>query len=58
MAGHILAAGYPVTVFNRSRSKTEALAAKGGEDSSYINRLFPFRGLHPSGFHSPSCRLA
>lgn len=30
MAGHLLAAGHPVHVFNRSRSKAEALLTKGG----------------------------
>ena len=29
MAGHILAAGYPLTVYNRTTSKTAALGAKG-----------------------------
>jgi 3-hydroxyisobutyrate dehydrogenase len=31
MAGHLVAAGYPVTVYNRTRSKTEPLAAKGAK---------------------------
>ena len=31
MAGHILDAGYPLTVYNRTRSKTEGLAAKGAK---------------------------
>ena len=30
MAGHLLAAGHPVYVFNRSRSKAEKLLAQGG----------------------------
>src|SRR6267143_93369 len=30
MAGHLIEAGYPLTVFNRTRSKTEELAARGG----------------------------
>ncbi len=29
MAGHLLAAGYPLTIFNRTRSKTAELAAAG-----------------------------
>ena len=29
MAGHILKAGYPVTVYNRTRSKTQSLEAEG-----------------------------
>lgn len=29
MASHLLDAGYPMTVFNRTRSKTESLAGKG-----------------------------
>ena len=29
MAGHLLAAGYHVNVFNRTKSKTDALVAKG-----------------------------
>src|SRR5579862_1452924 len=29
MAGHLLDAGYPVTVFNRTRAKAEPLLAKG-----------------------------
>lgn len=29
MAGHLLAAGYPLTVFNRTRSKAEGLLSKG-----------------------------
>lgn len=29
MAGHLLAAGFPLTVFNRTKSKTDALVAKG-----------------------------
>jgi 3-hydroxyisobutyrate dehydrogenase len=29
MAGHILAAGYPLNVYNRSRDKADALVAKG-----------------------------
>jgi 3-hydroxyisobutyrate dehydrogenase len=29
MAGHLLAAGYPVTVFNRTREKAQALVAAG-----------------------------
>jgi len=29
MAGHLLAAGHPVTVYNRSKDKTDALVAKG-----------------------------
>jgi 3-hydroxyisobutyrate dehydrogenase len=29
MAGHLLAAGYPVTVFNRTKAKADALVAKG-----------------------------
>ncbi|HEX9426378.1 MAG TPA: NAD(P)-binding domain-containing protein, partial [Candidatus Polarisedimenticolia bacterium] len=29
MAGHILKAGYPLTLFNRTRSKTAELAALG-----------------------------
>lgn len=29
MAGHLLAAGYPVTVYNRTRSRTEAAAERG-----------------------------
>ena len=31
MAGHLLAADYPVTVFNRTKSKTDALIAKGAK---------------------------
>jgi 3-hydroxyisobutyrate dehydrogenase len=31
MAGHLLAAGYPLTVFNRTRAKTEKLAAVGAQ---------------------------
>ena len=31
MAGHLLAAGHPVHVHNRTRSKTEALVAAGGQ---------------------------
>ena len=29
MAGHLLAAGYPVTVFNRTKARADALLAKG-----------------------------
>ena len=29
MAGHLLSAGYPMTVFNRTRAKTDSLAAAG-----------------------------
>lgn len=29
IAGHILDAGYPLTVFNRTKSKAEGLLAKG-----------------------------
>lgn len=31
MAGHLLAAGYSLTVFNRTKSKTDPLAAKGAK---------------------------
>ncbi len=31
MAGHILDAGYPLTVYNRTRSKAEELGARGGK---------------------------
>ena len=31
MAGHLLTAGYAVTVYNRTKSKTEPLAAKGAK---------------------------
>ena len=31
MAGHLLAAGYPVNVYNRSKEKTNALVAKGAQ---------------------------
>jgi len=31
MAGHLLAAGYSVTVYNRSKAKAEAVAAKGAK---------------------------
>lgn len=31
MAGHLLAAGYAVTVYNRTKAKTEPLAAKGAK---------------------------
>ncbi len=31
MAEHILKAGYPLTVYNRTRSKTETLASRGAE---------------------------
>ncbi len=31
MAGHLLAAGYSVTVYNRTKGKTEPLAAKGAK---------------------------
>ncbi len=31
MAGHILDAGYPLTVYNRTRSKTEELGARGAK---------------------------
>jgi len=31
MAGHILQAGYPLTVYNRTRPKTEELAAQGAK---------------------------
>ncbi len=31
MAGHILKAGYPVTVYNRTRSKTRSLEAEGAD---------------------------
>ena len=34
MAGHILAAGFPVTVFNRTRSKADGLVSKG---ASYVD---------------------
>src|SRR5579862_5768363 len=29
MAGHLLTAGYPLTVFNRTRAKSDALVKKG-----------------------------
>src|SRR5439155_8450430 len=29
MAGHLIEAGYPLTVFNRTRAKTEPMAARG-----------------------------
>lgn len=44
MAGHILAAGYPLNVYNRSREKADALVAKGALLSkcrSYINYSAP-----------------
>ncbi len=31
MAGHVLAAGYPLTVFNRTRSKADVLVAQGAQ---------------------------
>ena len=31
MAGHLLAAGYPVNVYNRSKDKTNALVEKGAK---------------------------
>ena len=31
MAGHLMAAGFPVTVFNRTQSKADALIAKGAK---------------------------
>ena len=31
MAGHILAAGHPLNVFNRSKAKTDDLVAKGAK---------------------------
>ncbi|MDA2923783.1 NAD(P)-dependent oxidoreductase [Acidobacteria bacterium AH-259-L09] len=31
MAGHILRAGYPLTVYNRTRSKTQELASQGAQ---------------------------
>ena len=31
MAGHLLAAGYPVTCYNRTKSKADALVAKGAK---------------------------
>jgi len=31
MAGHLLAAGYELNVFNRSKSKTDQLVAKGAK---------------------------
>ncbi len=31
MAGHILEAGYPLTVYNRTRSKTQELASQGAQ---------------------------
>jgi 3-hydroxyisobutyrate dehydrogenase len=34
MAGHLLAAGYPLTVHNRTREKAEALLAKGAQWAS------------------------
>lgn len=31
MCGHLMAAGYTATIFNRTSSKTDALAAKGAK---------------------------
>jgi len=31
MAGHLLAAGFPVTVYNRRKEKAEALLSKGAK---------------------------
>src|SRR5262249_39029863 len=31
MVGHLMAAGYPATVFNRTKSKADALVAKGAK---------------------------
>lgn len=31
MAGHLLAAGHPLTVYNRTRSRTESLSGRGAE---------------------------
>ena len=33
MAGHLLAAGHSLTVFNRTKSKTDALIAKGARSA-------------------------
>ena len=32
MAGHILEAGYPLTVYNRTRSKVQELASRGAQE--------------------------
>ncbi len=34
MCGHLLAAGYPVTIFNRTRTKLEPLLARGASEAS------------------------
>jgi 3-hydroxyisobutyrate dehydrogenase len=54
MAGHLLAAGYQVNLFNRTKSKTDALVAKGakwfntpGEVAAHSNMIITMVG-YPS----------
>jgi len=39
MAGHLLAAGYPVNVYNRSKEKTKALVEKGAKWCNTVGNL-------------------
>ena len=39
MAGHLLAAGYPVNVYNRSKDKTNALVEKGAKWCNTVGDL-------------------
>ena len=39
MAGHLLAAGYPVNVYNRSKDKTNALVEKGAKWFDAVGEL-------------------
>ena len=41
MVGHLIAAGYETTVFNRSPSKTLALAAKGATVAASPAEVIP-----------------
>ena len=38
MAGHLQAAGRPLTVYNRTRAKAEPLLAKGARKDGYRER--------------------
>lgn len=39
MAGHLLATGYPVNVYNRSKEKTNALVEKGAQWCNTVGDL-------------------
>ena len=55
MAGHLLAAGHPLNVFNRSKAKTDDLVAKGakwfdtiGDLAAESDVIITMVGIHPT----------